>query len=188
MTTKERHFVEDCFFLRPKDALMGLRVDKIVGKENTNTTNKPGELYLWFEEDLIDPNIVHVSVNGNEPQKLVLEYINATYGQRCYLICNCGHRVAKLHLTPHGKEFRCRVCLNLRYRISVTNSRSIAGGALHNFSRISKLMEMRERIDRIFYRGRFTKRYKRFLMLCGKAGLNSEVDRAQNLLETIKSH
>lgn len=182
--TKERYIVEDCFVLKPKDALSGTKIDKIIGRR---TNNRPSELDIWFEEDSNDTNLIYVSVNGQEPQKLVLEYIYITYGEVVYFNCVCGRRMAKLYLIPNSNEFKCRICHKLKYRSSLINSKSISGSAIHKFARINKIMEMRESISRIFYNGHFTKRYNRFLGLCDKAGLNDVIDGAQNLLKVVKS-
>ena len=177
--------MEDCFVISPKDALMGTRLDKAIGKKN-NSKESLG-VNLWFEEDPSDPNIIHASINGHESQKLALEWLYMTYGEVAYFNCNCGHRVARMYLVPNGSEFRCRICHKLKYRSSSTNPKSIAGMALHNFSRINKIMETRENMSRIFYNGQYTKRFNRFLTLCNKAGLDSMVDDAKNLAEIVKT-
>ena len=177
--------MEDCFSLSPRDALVGIRIDKMIGKKTSG--NKPSDLNLWFEDDQNDPNIVHVSVNGQEPQKLALEYIDITFGPVAYFICNCGRRVARMYLVSNSTELKCRLCHNLRYRLSTLNPNSVAGKAIYRLDRVNKLIETRENMSRIFYRGQYTKRMNRFLTLCNKVGLDSVVNDAKSLLEVVKS-
>ena len=150
------------------------------------TGAKHPDIDCWLD-DPGDPDILCVSVRGQEPQKLTLEWLDSTFGKRAYFNCACGYRAARLYLSPNGTQFGCRRCQNLKYRLSSLNPRSRAGQAIHRLVRAKKLIETRANMSRIFYRGKYTKRFNRFLRRCSDAGLNDVVDDARSLLEVVKS-
>ena len=54
-------------------------------------------------------------------------------------------------------------------------------------NRTIKLANKQAGMGRIIYKGHYTKKYNRFLKLCGKAGFNNVLRDAQNLMMTIKA-
>lgn len=88
-------------------------------------------------------------------------------GQRYWFICPwykngvyCGRRVAKLY--KDGDYFACRHCYNLTYE-----SRKLSGVA-KSFGRIISIPEVekaREEVRRMYYKGKPTKKYLRYLKL-----------------------
>jgi hypothetical protein len=121
-----------------------------------------------------------------EPQRILLSEEDLTYGKRTYLTCGCGNRVNTLYL--NNDIFACRKCNKLRYSSTMLNRTTLHGQFIYKQSQILKLMTMRENMGRIFYRSRYSKRFTRWLDLCGKAGLTDEVQDAQKLLEDINSN
>lgn len=176
-------YVEDCDTITPRDVLRGLEWSNGIG---TNADGRKPDLNCWVDDPSY-PDIVYVSVGGQEPQTITLEWIRISYGRVVYFNCNCGYRAAKLYSLPNATQFGCRRCLKLRYRSSTINPKSVAGSAMHKFDRRNKLADIRANMSRIFYRGEYTKRYKRFLKQCGDAGLTDVVNDANSLLNIIKT-
>ena len=101
-------------------------------------------------------------------------------GVRYWFICpnqNCRKRVGRLYFGQ--KLFLCRHCLNLSYE-----SRNLGGvfKAAGKVLSVSGLEKMEAKIKRKYYRGKMTKRYKRFLRQEEKATLQMQI-----LSEVIES-
>jgi len=156
---------------------------------------KPVEGYLNYRENgrpsALDYSIEY-SFDGNtylvvnvvaEPQKILLSYENLTFGTRTYLTCGCGQRTNALYLKLG--YFACRKCQKLGYRSTTINTTSDHGMFIHLQNQRLKLIELREGIDRIFYKSTYTKRFKNWLKLCAKAGLFGEIADAIKLSEAI---
>ncbi|MDO8565832.1 MAG: hypothetical protein Q7S04_01430 [Candidatus Moranbacteria bacterium] len=177
-----KYLVEECFFLTPRD--VGRRFDRI-RKLGTNILEGRDDISYWFD-DMSEPTCLFVSVDGHEPQKFIWEPVELTFGEAAYFHCGCGYKARKLYLLPSGNEFKCRKCHNLRYALSVLNSKSIAGRVIYRANRLHKLANSRACMGRIFYDGNFTKRFERFLGLCDKAGLEDIVRGANALKELVR--
>jgi len=159
--------VENSFSITANDALEGRQHNR-------------SDLNYWLEDEN-DPSAITVSIAGNEPQELNLEWVDITYGSRAYFLCSCGLRVARLYLPGNCKEFRCRRCHGLQYQLTTFNRYSIAGRKLYQINRLNKLSGNREGMSRIFYNGNYTKRFERFLGQCERAGFDSIVEGANAL-------
>jgi hypothetical protein len=181
---EKQYFVEECFVLTPRD--VGYRIDR-VQKIGINILEHRPEIRYWFDEDEEgSPVSLFVSVDEQEPQKLKWEQMEITFGFREYFYCPCGQRSSKLYLLPNGKEFKCRECHHLKYRLSSFNKHSVAGESIYKMDRLQKLANDRASMSRIFYNGHYTKRFERFLKLCDKAGLESIVKGAYDLKTLIQ--
>ena len=177
-----RAFVEDCFVLTPRD--VGRRLDRI-RKLGINSLDRSPGLNYWFD-NMSDPKRLFISVDGQEPQEFRWEVVDITFGEKEYFYCPCGHRAVKLYLPPASKEFKCQKCHQLRYQLTSFNKQSIAGQTLYKFNRMQKLADSRAQIGRVLYNGVYTKRFERFLGLCDRAGYNSIVTGARDLMTLIK--
>ncbi|MDP2684053.1 MAG: hypothetical protein Q8P20_03265, partial [bacterium] len=60
-------------------------------------------------------------------------------------------------------EFRCRKCYEISYESSRTN-RHTCGGLFYYMNRLLKLINKREKIPRLFYRGKATNKYRTFII------------------------
>ena len=165
-------FIENCFAITTSDALEGRQ------------HGRP-DLNYWLEDEN-DPSAVTVSMGGNEPQELNIEWVEITYGSRPYFLCSCGLRVSKLYLPHNGNEFKCRKCHGLQYQLTTFNRYSIAGRELYKANRFQKLIASRESMGRILYNGNYTKKFERFIGLCERAGFNDIVKGANDLKLLIK--
>ena len=123
--------------------------------------------------------------NAGVEQRIRLVDGQLKLGVRIWFLCECGAHMAKLYLPPGGKEFKCRKCHHLVYQRSSINKNSKHGAFIYKNSLILKIMAMRENLGRIFYCSKYTKRFKRWLDLCDKAGLTDERVNANNLMSGI---
>ena len=141
----------------------------------------------WFEYENHDTYLVINYESGNLPQKILLTIQELTFGTRAYFTCECGYVASSLYIRPNSLQMRCRRCHNLRYEVNSFNKGTIHGKALYQLSRRIKIMNIRESIDRPFYKGDYCGRFKRFLELAKRAGLNDVVEDAAKLLEFVKA-
>ncbi|MFA5936668.1 MAG: hypothetical protein WC822_02185 [Candidatus Paceibacterota bacterium] len=181
--------VEDCFALSTKllrNDLRKARENKPVEETFLNFTHNGNAtvLFYFLEYDFNGNAYLIINYTG-EPQKILLSHHQLTYGLRTYLTCGCGARVNTLYLK--NTFFACFDCHNLRYKSTTINSRSDHGRMLYLQNKRLRLIEMRESIPRPLYGSKWTKRFKRFLKLCGQAGLFNQVKDAQTTMETIKA-
>jgi hypothetical protein len=123
--------------------------------------------------------------NEGVEQRIKLIDGQLKFGTRIWFICECGAHIAKLYLPPGCKEFKCRRCHHLCYQSTRINKNSKHGRFLYKESLVLKIIAMRESMGRIFYRSEYTKRFKRWLNLCDKAGLTNERGNANNLMGGI---
>jgi hypothetical protein len=149
---------------------------------NYRDNGRPSALDYSIEYSFDGNTYLVISVAA-EPQKILLSYEELTYGTRTYLTCGCGQRSNALYLKLG--YFACRRCQNLGYRSTTINTTSDHGMFVHLQTQRLKLMDMREGIDRIFYKSTYTKRFRNWLKLCGRAGLLDEITSAIKLSEAI---
>jgi hypothetical protein len=178
---KSYYFIEECVKITPKEIINFFRNAKQKGKDDSRPI-----LDCWAN-DSENPETIYLSVGGKELQIFNIEWFDLTFGKVAFFNCSCTRRVKKLYSIPGTGKFKCRFCQGLRYRSSIYNPRSIAGISISNFEKEIKLMDKRAKISRIFYKGKYTKRYSRYLESCKKAGLNNILKKSNNLLEIIKS-
>jgi len=172
--------VENCSIITPRD------ISRILRREDKTKMDSKGlDIDCWLD-DPNDSDIICLSVKGNEPQRIVLEWVDLNFGREAFFKCDCGQRCSKLYSPPNSTQYKCRKCHKLKYRISSLNPKSKAGQMLHRFNRINKLIEERANMSRIFYRGQYTRRFNIFLTSCKEVGLNDIVENAQNLLDIVK--
>ena len=169
---------------------------KILRKDLQKARSKePVEGYLNIliqgSPDVLDYKVEYEDENAYlavyfdaEPQKILLSHEELTFGTRTYLTCGCGLRTNALYLKD--KFFACRRCQSLGYSSNRINRSSDHGYMLYQNSRRLKLISMREEIDRIFYRSKFTKKFTRFLKLCEQAGLLGPVRDAKATIKAVK--
>lgn len=177
--------IENCAALTIKDALKSVRSAKPV--EVASNGHEFG-LQCQFNTAM-DVSTILTYGKGQEPQEIALEWMDLTFGKTAFFICECGRRSRKLYLPPGTgvARFRCRICCHLKYELSQINRNSPQGKLFYSTNRIIKLANKRENMRRIFYAGTYTTRYRRFLKLCGQAGLDQVVSDANDLLNAIKA-
>lgn len=166
-----------------KDLRKARRKDPVDGYLNFSYNGKQTALDYSMEYEN-DSSYLLINFT-TEPQRILLSEQELTFGARTYLTCKCGCRTTALYLS--NDIFACRKCHKLRYESTTINRASKHGRFLYQYSRIIKLMNTRESMNRIFYRSKYTKRFNHWLKLCARAGLMNEMFDAQNLMADINS-
>lgn len=179
MTANNIYLVEDCRAITTKEALELAHTGR--------SKNIKSDINCWLE-NIRNQDILYLSIGGREPQEINIEYRDITFGQTAFFNCSCGCRVSKLFLLPNSSsvsDFKCKKCHSLKYRLSTLNSKSIAGIAIKRMNKINKLVDKREKITRIFYRGKYTAKFNNFLDECRTVGLHDVVNNAKELMEVV---
>jgi len=161
-------------------------IENISGEAHIGYGIKQLECNFWFEYKGESTFFVY-SVDGNEPQEILISERELLFGTMNYFVCSCGKRCQKLYLPDGATELKCRACYKLVYELSTINRISKHGMFLYKTNRTLKLANQRMEMSRIFYKSRYTKKFQRFLKLCAKAGLSKSVESARELMESIQN-
>ncbi|MCR4334755.1 MAG: hypothetical protein NUV47_03465 [Patescibacteria group bacterium] len=170
--------------LLKKDLKKARQKTPINGYLNIFHNNKPSIADYLIEYD--GENTYLVINFAEKSQKILLSEHQLTFGTRTYLNCACGHRTNSLYLNKG--IFACKKCHNLHYQSTSINRNTLHGKFLYQQNQILKIINMRESMNRIFYKSRYSKPFVRWLDLCGKAGLIKEVEDAQALITAINNY
>ena len=179
------NLIENTFALSIKSLKEDLRKarekEPVEGFLNISYNERPSvvDYHIEFEEE----RTYLVVAFGIESQRILLSEEELTFGTRTYLTCACGQRTNNLYLK--GGVFACRKCHKLKYQSTTINRNSKHGKFLYQQSQILKLMSLRESMSHIFYKSQYTKKFNRYLDLCGRAGLISEISDAKQLITAI---
>ena len=182
-----RTLIENTFALSTKvlrKDLKKARNKELVSGEylNFRHNGKPSALDYSIEYSFDGNTYLVINFDG-EPQKILLSTHELTFGTRTYLTCGCSKRTNALYLK--NTFFACFECSSLRYGSTSLNRRSDHGRMLYQQSKRLKLMDMREKMDRIFYKSKYTKRFEHWKELCRKAGFTRQVSDAELLMDAI---
>lgn len=211
----EKRLAEDAFQIKIKDfgkkllhpIKQGLEdIMGFVGENNAVEQAKKGEfiartlkgqgLVIFYRVDLTsDPIALDLSFVKNqfklEPgvsQRIDLGTQGLAWGTRWYFICqDCGRRCNVLYLPAGYQAFGCLKCRNLTYESCRLNRRSTMG-LVYYLNQRSRLADKREKIDRPFYRGKWTKRFERFVGMYSRLEKMSQTESFQNLLKLASVH
>lgn len=104
-------------------------------------------------------------------QEVYIEKLPTLFGERPYLVCECGHR-GNLYLHPGLPRWLCRECANLTYEVKKYDRRTVIGTLGYYLNRHLKLAELNERIKRIDYGGKLTRRAKSVVNFAKKWKVN----------------
>lgn len=179
--------IEDCFRLSTKllkNDLRKTRQREPIVNGYLNIVNQGKSAVLDYKIEYVNDNAYLEVYFDAEPQRILLSEEQLTFGIRTYLTCPCGQRTNALYLKKNF--FACRNCHKLCYQSSTINRKSRHGQVIYQLSRKIKLMNDREKLWRIFYKSKYTKRYKHWLIRCSRAGLIDETTRAIKLQELVK--
>lgn len=176
------YLVEDCFILCLSDLGKGLLHPSgndgglVVGKcGKVLLSNRFKDLPVQFSvgHGLDDKVILNISCkhrNSLLNQAITLQTGKAPYGIRPYLVCYCGYQGNKLYLSNKEYSFLCRRCAGLYYESTSINRYSVVGALKYRLARKFKIAELRARVKRVSYKGKFTRRARRVLGLVGAVG------------------
>lgn len=187
-----RYLVEDCPVLAVgaiKHDLWRCRRREAEIKGAFSISNGGRDLLYdyWIEYSDGDSFLVVSTGLDQLPQRVLLAEVELKFGARSYFVCCCGVRANNLYLPAGKDQFRCRRCYRLRYALSNINKTSKQGMFLYRANRTTKLINQRAGMDRIIYKNCFTKRFERFLRLCGRVGLDSVITNARESMKVIQS-
>jgi hypothetical protein len=180
-----KNLIENYFPLKikslKKDLQKAREKEPVNGYLNLFNGGKPAIAHYSME---YEDEAIYLLINfGTKPQRFLLSEQELTFGAKNYFVCTCGCRTTSLYLKDG--VFACRNCHGLQYASSSINKNTKHGKYIFQQSQLNRIMDVRESVDRIFYRSQFSKRYKYWLNLCSRAGLNDEVRRANDLLVGI---
>ena len=182
-TLVENSFALSTHLLK-KDLARARKKEPVEGFLNVVHDGKPSIADYSIEYNGDDTYLVITL--GIEPQRIQLSEEKLTFGNRSYLICNCGSKTNILYLKKG--VFACRDCHNLTYQSTTINRTSKHGRFLHQQSQVLKLIGMREKMNRIFYKSHYTKRFLHWLGLCSSAGLFDEAMQAWKLQDAVNDY
>lgn len=164
------------FSVKRIEDVLGIGQDSVrEGKKGEIIVKAPrgqGELRISYQVDLIGESPAlelsfvrnPLSFEQSIAQRVDLETQELAWGTRYYFVCDCGKRCNILYLASGRQTFGCRECQNLTYEIRRINKRSM-NGLLYYLNRKLRLADKREKIDRISYDGKRTKKFERFTRL-----------------------
>ena len=199
----KKYLIEDCFKLSIGD--MGR---SILSRQNykKNTTfrlasaqgiielfyrlqrndNYPS-VHMWFA----DINKRKYSTELTHKQIITITITKATFGSRPHFTCPlCLRRCNKLYRRPGYEYFACRMplCLNLMYESTTINRKKLGGELFYANSRIYKLFSKAERLGRLYYNGKLTKKVLAYLKIKAK-WMSPEIKQKIELqMPKLKSH
>lgn len=168
----QRPFIEDCFHITP------------AYNSDFDLRRKMG---IHVEYHIEAEDYVLVTVGNNAPQRIETEGVDLPVSYRIYFICpGCDKRAYKLYLLPDGKEFKCRGCHKLRYKLTGINRKTPHGKMLYTMNRLDKLSKQREKMGTILYNGKYTRKFQSFLRQCDRAGYTKVIEDAAGLMKALK--
>ncbi len=120
--------------------------------------------------------------------KVPLERVKCHFGGvRWYFVCPlfksgryCGRRVAVLYKA--GDYFGCRHCADLTYD-SCNESKRFRGFPFGHLAKALKSDELLEKVGYTHYRGKPTRKYRRYLKAVGYMNRNNALDMLDRMLE-----
>jgi hypothetical protein len=164
-------YIEDCFWISP------------FGRDFDAAHKRDIEVDIHIMED----DHILVTVEDNPPRRIDTEDVMTAVAWRTCFVCPCcSEKVSKLYLLPNGKDFKCRHCHKLKYRLTGINKNTTHGRALYEMARMDKLIKMREKLGTIIYNGKFTKKFKSYLRQCKRLGYVQAIEDAKRLIEALK--
>ncbi len=157
--------VEDCF------KISICKLSKIFVDDLRGVIYWAGSIYrVSFSVDLKDNSknisLVYTTANDkNEPVQIKQQFlITSTFcnygGVRFWFTCKCSRRAGTLYKPIFGNYFACRHCHNLTY-----NSRNQGGfnKRMGKVINIHKLEHFKSRLRKKVYKGKLTKKYRKYL-------------------------
>lgn len=185
-------YIEECYILSASVIKKDLRKirngEEISGQVPVCNENRKMQLNYWSKASKEEDHLV-VSFLNSEPQEILLQAFNLRYGARSYFTCECGKRGSSLYLHPENEAegFKCRKCLNLSYKLSSINKRSVYGPNLYQGMRMNKFFNDNKKVPRILYKGKETKTFLAYAHKMKKIGMIKRVNFGLKQIAEIKS-
>jgi len=150
---------------------------------SVNLNNTPKTIELFIKKSADSSERVY--------QDIELEEDIATFGVRLFFRCSCGKNATVLYMTGDRNLFSCRDCSDITYESQRLNRHTMKG-LFYYSSRILKLFETREKIKRLFYGGKLSRKGKKLFDKYDK--LNKDIDTEtrqkaeEHLLSAMSGH
>ena len=154
----------------------GLEKKYISYSINLNNTPKTIGLFLKEKAD---------SSEGID-QKIEIEEDVITFGIRPFFRCSCGKNATVLYMTGNRNLFSCRDCSNITYESQRLN-RHTMNGQFYYTSKLLKLFNEREKIDRMFYGNKLSRKGKKLFDKYDKLSKDISIGTKQKAEEHLLS-
>lgn len=135
--------------------------------------------------ELYSNDILTISFDGKE-QCFEIQKTPAFRGVKTFFVCACGKRCKKLYLRQNGERFGCRTCNRLTYFSSRVTRDTVNGALFSDFSRLTKLIERRENMRSVWYRGTPTKGFQKLLSDAERYGFHEFVNWQRNGINDLQ--
>ena len=159
----------------------GLEKKYISYSVNLNNTPKTIELFLKKKAD---------SSEGVS-QEVKIEEDIITFGIRPFFRCSCGKNATVLYMTENRNMFSCIDCSNISYESQRLNRHTMQG-LFYYSSRLLKLFKAREKIGRMFYAGKLSRKGKklfdRYDKLSKDINIETRNKAEEQLLSAMNGH
>ena len=129
-------------------------LEKVYVSYCVNLNKTPRTIELFFKKSTD-------SLSGID-QRIEIEEDIATFGIRPFFKCQCGKNATVLYMPKNKNFFSCRDCANIIYESQRLNKHTM-NGLFYYSSRLLKLFEAREKIDRMFYAGKLSRKGKKLM-------------------------
>ncbi|MFH1712909.1 MAG: hypothetical protein ABH896_01860 [Candidatus Jacksonbacteria bacterium] len=180
-------FVESCTQLLIGDLCRGLlrsQKDKNAEYSKQGIVKLLSGLHIGYtmnsKNDFPELKIRFVRGKKIYEQIIKLKRVPVTFGQRPYFECPlCKRRVAKLFLRSDFNYWGCQ-CLNLKYEVQNINRKTQLGEARYVIDRSLKIDRMKQKVKKIAYKQKKTRRAESVMKMSIKWCFSAEVQRRLN--------
>ena len=167
----EKNFVENSELLKVGEIQTSWPIVEDSSKE---VALKGGLKIRYRERKFEGERLLDITFNVGRQwmtQSIVIETWPVGYGLRRYWQCQCGKSCSVLYLRSDSHPFACRECLNLKYNLSYLNRHTKVGKLLYRAHWANRAIELQERISRIDYQGKYTRKATRLMKISKKVGM-----------------
>lgn len=146
-----------------------IKVDGYVNFDNWGS----GSAFDYYIENYDEEDLLTINYReGGQAIKIV--QICLHFGFRTMFVCSCMRRCAKLYLPLGEDEFKCRQCHGLYYNSQRKSSIYKKGGKFYLADKMLKVNKAFEKLNKMTYKGKFTKSYEKWVKMSGE--LNAMVN------------
>lgn len=178
MQKQRKELVENCIALPVSRFIAG-------APKEGNITINGRDRTLEIRYELSENDILTIGFDGKE-QCFEIQKIPAFRGIKTFFVCSCGKRCRNLYLRSDGEWFGCRGCNNLTYLSNRATRDTTNGVIFSDFSKLTKLIERREKIRSPWYRGEPTKKFQKLLSDAERCGFHEFVSWQLNGIQDLR--
>ena len=152
-----------------------IKVDGYVNFDNWGS----GSAFDYYIEHYDDEDLLTINY-GEKRQTVKIVQICLHFGFRTLYVCECSRRCAKLYLPLGGHEFKCRYCHGLYYESTRKSSTYKKGGKFYLAHKMLKTRKVLEGLNKMTYKGKFTKGYERWIKLSKELNVMTDIMRSKD--------